>query len=79
MAFDKLNGFYRGTVLQHMSNGMCKVFVYGVYPDDWSNRPEMLPPAEQASPLFAGANLGNGVFSYPNVGATVWCFFANGD
>ena len=56
MAFDKLNGFYRGTVLQHMSNGMCKVFVYGVYPDDWQTSPELLPPAEQASPLFAGAN-----------------------
>lgn len=79
MAFDKLNGFYRGKVLEHMSNGMCKVFVYGVYPDEWQNSPEKLPPAEQASALFAGSNMGNGVFSYPNLGATVWCFFANGD
>lgn len=79
MAFAKLNGFYRGRVLEHMSDGMCKVFVYGVYPDEWQNSPEKLPPAEQASALFAGSNMGNGVFSYPNVGATVWCFFANGD
>ena len=81
MAFDKLNGFYRGEVLQHVPSGMgmCKVFVFGVYPDEWRNAPDKLPPAEQASPLFAGANAGNGVFSYPNVGATVWCFFANGD
>ena len=79
LKFQRLNGFYRGTVLQHLSNGMCKVFVYGVFPDEWRSAPDMLPPAEQASALFAGSNSGNGVFSYPNIGATVWCFFANGD
>ena len=59
--------------------GRCRIFIYGVYPDEWKNSPEKLPPAEQASMLFAGSNMGNGVFSYPNVGATVWCFFENGD
>lgn len=39
----------------------------------------MLPPAEQASPISFGTNSGLGVFSYPNIGSTVWCFFANED
>jgi uncharacterized protein involved in type VI secretion and phage assembly len=31
------------------------------------------------TPQFAGSNNGNGVFSYPNIGSTVICVFANGD
>ena len=30
-------------------------------------------------PQFGGSHSGNGLFSYPNVGATVLCTFANGD
>ena len=75
----KLVGFYRGKVVQHMSNGMCKVFVPGVYPDAWESDPDKLPPAEQASPLFGGGVGGKGTFSYPGLGATVGCFFWNGD
>lgn len=75
----KLDGFYRGTVLKHLAGGKCKVFVYGVYNQDYLEDPDKLPDAEQAAPLYGGCNNGNGVFSYPNIGSTVWCFFQNGD
>ena len=55
------------------------MFIPGVYPDESEANPDTLPPAEQAAPLFGGANLGNGSFSYPNIGAIVWCMFQNGD
>ena len=78
---NRLTGFYRGTVLKHLSNGFCKIWIPGVYPDEWNSyaTADNLPSAEQASPLSFGANSGSGVFSYPNIGATVWCFFANDD
>lgn len=76
---NRLAGVYQGKVLQHMTHGYCKIMIYGVYPAEWEFQPEMLPKAEQASPLFGGSFDGNGTFSYPNVGATVWCMFANGD
>ena len=75
----KLSGIYPGRVVQHLDNGRCKVFIPGVYPDESEANPDTLPPAEQAAPLFGGANLGNGSFSYPNIGAVVWCMFQNGD
>jgi len=74
-----LHGIYRGKVIQHLTHGYCKIFIYGIYPDVWETMPDMLPRAEQASPLFAGTNNGNGVFTYPNIGSMVWCMFANGD
>ena len=43
------------------------------------NAPNMLPDAEPASPIFGGSNDGKGMFSYPNIGSVVWCFFQNGD
>lgn len=45
---NRLNGFYRGRVVKHLSNGNCKVFVKGVYNDDWETAPhyENLPDAE---------------------------------
>ena len=76
---NKLVGIYRGTVLQHLSHGYCKILIHGVYPQEWATEPDNIPKAEQASPLFAGTNNGNGTFSYPNIGSTVWCMFANGD
>lgn len=75
----KLNGFYRGTVLKHLPAGKCKVFIYGVYNENYLESPDNLPDAEQAAPLYGGCNNGNGVFSYPNIGSSVWCFFQNGD
>ena len=78
---NRLTGFYRGTVLKHLDNGFCKIWIPGVYPDEWNSyeNADKLPSAEQASPLSFGANSGSGVFSYPNIGSTVWCFFANDD
>lgn len=78
---DKLYGFYRGKVLKHLSNGYCKIWIPSIYPDKWSttDQADNLPSAEQASPLSFGANNGLGIFSYPNIGSIVWCFFQNGD
>lgn len=76
---NKLVGMFRGKVLKHLPHGYCKIMVHGVYPQDWEAQPDMLPSAEQASILFGGTNQGNGVFSYPNIGSSVWCWFANGD
>lgn len=75
----KLRGFYRGQVIQHLGSGKCKIYIPGVFPEECLDNPECIPDAEQAAPLFGGVNNGNGCFSYPNIGATVWCFFENGD
>ena len=77
----QLNGFYRGIVMKHLSNGKCKIWIPSIYPKEWSteNNIDLLPSAEQASPLQFGASDGNGIFSYPGVGAIVWCFFERGD
>lgn len=75
----KLFGFYRGTVLKHLTFGRCKVYIHGVYDPTLMDTPDLIPDAEQAASLFGGCNTGNGVFTYPNIGTTVWCFFANGD
>ena len=50
-----------------------------MYPDSCADNPDTIPDAEQAGPLFGGINSGNGCFSYPNIGAVVWCMFQNGD
>ena len=78
---NRLTGFYRGKVLKHLSSGFCKIWIPGVYPEDWNSyeKADCLPSAEQAASLSFGANTGLGVFTYPNIDSTVWCFFANGD
>lgn len=78
---NKLNGFYRGVVLKHLSNGFCKIYVPSVYPEEYNSyeQADNLPSAEQAAPLSFGTNNGLGIFSYPNIGSIVWCFFQNGD
>lgn len=78
---NQCSGFYRGKVLQRSSNkhGLLKIWIPGVYPEQFGSEPSKLPDAEPAAPLFAGCNGGNGMFSYPNVGSTVWCFFQNND
>lgn len=78
-AGNKLTGFYRGIVIQHCTHGYCKIWIPSVYADSQKDAPETLPIAEQASGIFGGTNTGSGVFSYPNIGSIVWCFFANGD
>lgn len=87
----RLSGFFRGIVKQHCifkeqdgkkiksGNGCCKIWIPGIYPDSFQNNPEMLPDAEQISPLFGGSCKGNGTFSYPNIGSVVICGFFNED
>lgn len=75
----KCYGMYLGTVLQHLTHGMLKVHIQGIYPEEWAQSPEKLPICHQITPQFGGSHDGNGVFSYPNIGATVACMFANGD
>ena len=76
-----LNGFYRGVVLKHLSNGSCKIWIPSVHPKEWANYDcaDLLPTAEQASSLSFGAAKGLGIYTYPNIGSVVWCFFENGD
>lgn len=76
---NKLTGLYRGKVIQHLPHGRLKVYIPAVYAAEWETHPEMLPSAEQLTPLFAGSSQGNGVFSYPNIGSIVMCQFINGD
>lgn len=78
---NKLVGFYRGKVLKQMNHGKCKIYIPGVYDEIYTKEENInkLPSAEPATPIFGGTNNANGVFSYPNLGSTVWCFFANGD
>ena len=75
----KMNGFWRGQIVKHLPAGRVKVFVPGVYPDEFQDQPDRLPDAELASPLMAGGVGGSGVFSYPDVGSVVWCFFMDDD
>lgn len=73
------HGIYLGKVIQHLSHGQLKVYIHGIYPAEWETNPDLLPICMQVTPQFAGSNNGNGVFSYPNIGSTVVCMFANGD
>ena len=76
---EKMFGIYLGKILKHLPHGRCKIYIPSAYPEKYANKPDLLPSAQQAAPLFAGSNAGNGVFSYPNIGATVYCLFINGD
>jgi hypothetical protein len=71
--------FYRGKVVKHCHFGQCKIWIPGLYPDEYQNKPDLLPDAEQASPIFGGNINGSGMFSYPDIGAIVWCFLENND
>lgn len=83
----KLTGFFKGIVVKHClsqdgnesGNGVCKVWIPGVYSDSLRDKPDSLPDAEQISPLFGGSWNGNGIFSYPNLGSVVICGFYNED
>lgn len=76
---DKLTGIYLGIVIQHCTHGYCKLWIPSVHPHEWCTLPDKLPAASQATSIFAGTNNGSGVFTYPNIGSIVYCFFANGD
>lgn len=72
-------GNYRGIVKAHDVNGMCKIFVPGVYPEEFGTDFNSLPLAEPCQPLFAGGASFNGVFQYPDINSTVWLFFESGN
>lgn len=76
---NRLVGFYRGIVKKHLPHGKCKIYIPGVYSTELIDKPEFLPDAEPATPLFGGGKTGLGMFSYPCLEATVWCFFSNDD
>ena len=76
---NKLAGIYLGTVIQHCTHGYCKIWIPSVHPHEWCTQPDKLPAASQATSIFGGTNNGSGVFTYPNIGSIVYCFFANGD
>ena len=76
---NRCQGLYRGVVVKHLQHGRLKVFVYGVYPEEYINQPDYLPICEQITPLWGGTYQGNGSFSYPNIGSTVFIQFLNDD
>ena len=93
-SFTSNYGFYRGVVISHLSFGRCKIWIPGVYPKEWQleenakindiyGQPlkgSKYPTANQAAPLSPGGGSGgNGIFSYPAINSSVWCFFENGD
>ena len=81
IGFQQLQGVYKGVVVKHLSKGKCKIWIPTIHPTEWNSyeKADLLPDAEQASSLVFGANHGHGIFSYPNIGSTVWCLFENGD
>lgn len=83
------NGMFRGEVVSNLDpqyKGRIKVFVHGVYPDEYKANSDVIPWAEPAMPLFGGAYASSsgtvpetGTTSSPHVGASVWVFFEAGD
>lgn len=82
---DQVTGFYRGIVKKHLDNGRCKIWIPAVYDIKYKDSYDSLPDAQQATPLFGvssgtdDAANGNGLYSYPEIGTIVWCFFENND
>lgn len=74
---DRYFGNQRGIVRAQGSNGYCKIFFPGIFSDSIAT--VNLPWAEPAQPLFAGGAGSNGVFQYPDIGATIWAFFEGGN
>ena len=88
-------GNYRGIVIDNLdplNKGRVKIFVPGVYPKDFEDKPDKLPWAEPAMPIFGGgwtalkdsSNKETGFNSVPHAGkkgdgAQVWVFFDDGD
>lgn len=88
-------GMRRGIVIDNKDPkmmGRVKIFVPGVYPDEYAKAPEMLPWAEPAMGIFGGSwsnpnkglNSETGVCSAPHAGikgdgAQVWVFFEAND
>lgn len=76
-------GMYRGTVVNNddpLHRGRCKIFIRGVYSDEFEeDKGKLLPWAEPSQPLYCGGIDRNGTFQCPDMGSTVWCFFESSD
>lgn len=87
---------YRGTVVNNNDpevKGKCKIFVHGVYPEEFFTQHDFLPWAEPAMPIMGGSwkNENNGLNKEtgwtspphagknPDEGAQVFVFFEAGD
>jgi hypothetical protein len=82
-------GIFRGSVIKNVDpvvKGRLKIFVPGIYPDEFSENPDLIPWAEPVMPLYGGnftnkrggdLNRETGVTTIPHVGAEVWLFFEN--
>lgn len=86
----KFYGHYRGTVIDNYDpkvKGRIKIYVRGVYPEEFKNTPADLPWAEPAMPIFGGSAIGTpgeskpetGISSPPHKNAELWVFFEQGD
>lgn len=82
---DNYAGIYIGSVVKQCDDcGACKVFVYGVYPDEYKDQPDKLPTAYPCMPLWGGgrsenSEFPNGIYQYPDLNTSVLVFFASND
>lgn len=74
----KYNGIYRGTVVQCLNNGFCRINIPGILECNDGDI-NTIPIAEAARTLGGGGSSCNGTFIYPEVGSIVWCFFEGGN
>ena len=86
----KFDGIYRGRVVYNYDpevKGRVKIFVPGIYPDDYATDHGKLPWSEPVMPLFGGSgpnsnpglNPETGVSTIPHVNAELWIFFETGN
>ncbi len=89
-----LNGVFRGTVISNYDpdvTGRIKIFVPGVYPEEFRSNPDNLPWAEPCMGLFGGGhtpsadakaaslNAETGISSAPHNDAELFVMFERGD
>ncbi len=72
-------GLYIGKVIRSEDNGVCKVHVPGVFPDDLENMSSHLPDCMPLSPLFGAGIDTQGLTGAPSAGAHVAVMFLAGD
>lgn len=75
-------GNYKGIVVKSYpnKNGICKVFVPDVYPEEYKEKPEMLPDTIPVIPVgFNNDGEKNGIFATPKENSIVFVFFDGGN
>jgi hypothetical protein len=90
----QFNAIYRGIVLDNKGDekdpakkGRVKVFIPGVYPDEFKDKPKALPWAEPAEGLFGGnapvddpkPKVETGIAGWVSKNSWVWIFFEHGN